>query len=166
MKKKFLFVALVFFAIMLCLSACEGRKEKAESKISFSYYADDTSLTAVDDQEAFPHAAYQGKTLSLQLLFDYEPISEALYQANRKECEAYKDFSQRYHKENNEAILTGIDTQGYPLFVSEYTPYAFITCTDADLGTVVALAKEIAKNESVQSITIAPFDADGFDPAA
>lgn len=131
------------------------KQENAERKILFEYNSGG-AIAVCDDVEDLPSDAFLEETeYSMQILFNYEPYSDAVYEKNHEGKETFVEYSKKYHTEKNQAYLSEIDTENYDIIMSEYTPYIFLNRIDeGTVDDVYIDALDIAKNDNVGVVRI------------
>lgn len=156
---------LLMFALSLIAIAFIGRMNKEDSKnqedkIFFEYCNSENAITVANNLSSVPAKAYSEENeFSMQIMLKYDQINDTLYKENHKADESYVSYSKRYHTGKNKEILSEIDITDYKVFISEYTPYVFITSTEnSSIDQIYDLAKKIAANQSVENIRIYPSD--------
>lgn len=89
----------------------------------------------------------------LQILFDYDHISEIMYINNCKENESFLSFSKRYHYENNEMLLNKLNLFDCEIIASEYTPYIFLKFDrNKTINYIYEIAKGISANNFIKKL--------------
>lgn len=132
-------------------------KEASKEKILFEYN-DGLGIVVTDSIDNVPTDAYpQDSGLAMQIMFNYDHYSDAIYDDQSSEGESYAEYSKRYHTAKNQELLSEIDTEGFEVFVSEYTPYIFINCSEeSTLDQAYEYAESIADNDFIDNIRIYP----------
>ena len=93
----------------------------------------------------------------MQIMFNYDHYSDALYENQSTEGETFVEYSKKYHTAKNQEFLSEIDTDDFDVFVSEYTPYIFINYREErTLDQVYDYAESIADNDFIDTIRIYP----------
>ena len=133
-------------------------ESSGKSKILFEY--DSGGAIAVEDNiENLPSDAYSDDSnFAMQIMFNYDHYSDALYESQSKEGETFVEYSKKYHTAKNQEFLSEIDIEGFDVFVSEYTPYIFMNCREErTLDQVCDYAESISDNDFIDTIRIYPY---------
>lgn len=147
-----LMVSLVVVGVHIAPSESSGK-----SKILFEY--DSGGAIAVEDNiENLPSDAYSDDSnFAMQIMFNYDHYSDALYENQSTEGETFVEYSKKYHTAKNQEFLSEIATDDFDVFVSEYTPYIFINYREErTLDQVYDYAESIADNDFIDTIRIYP----------
>ena len=125
-------------------------------KILFEYGVGD-AISVTNSIESIPVAEYDDNKISMQIMLDYEPYNDVIYEEQHLDGETFVEYSKRYHTTKNQELLSNINTNDFNVFVSEYTPYIFIDCNNGDtVNQVYTYAQDIADNEFINHIRIFP----------
>ena len=147
-----LMVSLIVVGVHIAPSESSGK-----SKILFEY--DSGGAIAVEDNiKNLPSDAYSDDSnFAMQIMFNYDHYSDALYENQSTEGETFVEYSKKYHTAKNQEFLSEIDTDDFDVFVSEYTPYIFINYREErTLDQVYDYAESIADNDFIDTIRIYP----------
>ena len=138
------------------------REERSKSKILFEY-GSGGAIAVADSIESVPFNVQTEETeYSMQIMFNYEPYSDVIYEMGHEGGESFVEYSKKYHTERNRNYLSDINTDNCDVFVSEYTPYIFLDCQDeSTMETVYEQAESIAVHEFVNEVRI--YSSDIYD---
>lgn len=161
-KKSFLICLHVFAFIAIILLSCFigqiGSERKKQSKILFEYANADKAISVTDDYADVPDEAYvEDDEYCIQIMFDYEHYSDAMYDENHENNETFLEYSKKYHTNNNGQLLKRLGFSNVDVFVSEYSPYVFLKYEPKEtLSEISAVAEKIADHSFVSEIRIYP----------
>lgn len=155
-KKRLISISLII-VLMLSLAGCEfiSRQNNARREIIFIQYYSDGKSEFTNNIDDVPRGYFDNSGITVQIVLNYESVSEELHRDQGVNGETYVEFSKRYHTEKNQAFLNEIDTEGLNVTMSSYTPCIFINYpVNTDLDEVYEYAEKISGNESIGNIRI------------
>ena len=144
------------FSLSTILTIVANTENANQNKILFEY----KSAEAIAVTDEMPYEAFSLENeFSMQVMLKYEHYNDAIYENNCAVGETFVEYSKRYHTNNNKSLLAKTDIANCDVFISEYTPYVFISCYDnTSIDKIYSFAKRLSNYKFVDNIRIFPSD--------